>query len=75
VEAGRLTPLSPKESLEELRKVVERLELTTCVFRVNHASNYASIGGTLPADKQKILAQIDSALKRDGYRPEWMRGL
>jgi len=75
VELGRLTPLSPRESLEELRRVVERLELTDCVFRVNHASNYASIGGTLPADKQKILGQIDAALKREGYRPEWMRGL
>jgi len=75
VEAGRLTPLSPKESLQELRMVVEGLELTNCVFRVNHASNYASMGGTLPADKQKILAQIDFALKREGYKPEWMRGL
>jgi len=75
VEAGRLTPLSPKESLQELRQVVERLELTSCVFRVNHASNYASIGGTLPADRQKILAQIDFALQKEGYKPEWMRGL
>ena len=75
VEEGRLMPLTPKESLAELRKVVERLELTGCVFRVNHASNYASIGGTLPRDKDKILRQIDEAQKRDGYKPEWMRGL
>ena len=75
VEAGRLTPLSPRETLEELRLVVEGLELTNCLFRVNHASNYATIGGTLPADKQKILAQIDAALEREGFRPEWMRGL
>jgi len=75
VEAGRLTLLNPKESLEELRKVVERLELSNCVFRVNHASNYASIRGTLPKDKQKILAQVDEALGRSDYKPEWMRGL
>jgi radical SAM superfamily enzyme YgiQ (UPF0313 family) len=75
IEAGRLTILTPKESLGELRHVVEDLELTGCVFRVNHASNYASIAGTLPADKQKVLGQIDAALKREGYKPEWMRGL
>ena len=75
VEAGRLTLLNPKESLEELRRVVEKLELTDCVFRVNHASNYASIRGTLPQDKQKILAQIDEALGQADYKPEWMRGL
>jgi radical SAM superfamily enzyme YgiQ (UPF0313 family) len=75
IEAGRLTPLTPKESLEELRRVVEGLEPTNCVFRVNHASNYASIGGTLPRDKDKILRQIDEALKRESFKPEWMRGL
>ena len=75
IEAGRLTLLDPKESLEELRRVVERLEISNCVFRVNHASNYASIKGTLPLDKQKILAQIDDALGQSDYKPEWMRGL
>jgi radical SAM superfamily enzyme YgiQ (UPF0313 family) len=75
VEAGALTLLDPKESLEELRRVVEKLELSHCVFRVNHASNYANIRGTLPQDKQKILAQIDEALGRSEYKPEWMRGL
>jgi radical SAM superfamily enzyme YgiQ (UPF0313 family) len=75
VESGALTLLDPKESLEELRRVVERLELSNCVFRVNHASNYANIRGTLPKDKQKILAQIDDALGQADYKPEWMRGL
>lgn len=75
IEEGRLTLLTPRESLEELRKVVEGLELTGCVFRVNHASNYASIGGTFPKDKDRIIKQIDSALGREDYKPEWMRGL
>jgi len=75
IEGGRLTLLDPKESLSELRQVVEGLELTNCVFRVNHASNYASIRGTLPRDKEKILAQIDEALGQADYKPEWMRGL
>lgn len=75
VESGNLTLLDPKESLEELRRVVEKLELSSCVFRVNHASNYANIRGTLPQDKQQVLAQIDEALGRSDYKPEWMRGL
>jgi hypothetical protein len=75
VEEGRLTLLSPKEILAELRKLVEGLELTKCMFRVNHASNYAPIGGTLPKDKDDILRQIDEALERTSYKPEWMRAL
>jgi len=75
VEEGRLTILSPKEILSELRKLVEGLGLTKCMFRVNHASNYAPIGGTLPEDKDDILHQIDEALERTSYKPEWMRAL
>lgn len=75
VEAGRLTPLGPAESLMELRRVVEGLEVSNCVFRANHASNYAPIGGTLLGDKQKVLEQIDLALREKAFRPEWMRGL
>jgi len=75
IEEGRLTLLGPKEILAELRTLVEGLKLTRCVFRVNHASNYAPIGGTLPADKEDILNQIDEALERTSYKPEWMRAL
>jgi len=75
VENGQLTLLSPDQSLEELRTIVEGVEVTNTVFRTNHASNYASIGGTLPGDKETILQQIGKALEEGKYKPEFYRGL
>ncbi|MCK4757418.1 MAG: radical SAM protein [Thermoplasmata archaeon] len=73
--SGRITLLNPDQTLQELRKMVEQLEVTNTIFRANHASNYAPIRGTLPRDKERILAQIDDALKKGVYKPELMRGL
>jgi pentose-5-phosphate-3-epimerase len=78
VEAGRLTPLSPKESLQELRQVVEKLELTNCIFRVNHASNYLPIRLKLPRQKEEGLKLLDKILTtRDEslLKPEYLRAL
>ena len=36
-----------------------------CVFRSNHASNYLPLGGTLPQDKDRISAVIDTVLKNN----------
>lgn len=75
IDSGRITLLNPDQTLQELRKMVEQLEVTNTVFRANHASNYAPIRGTLPGDKDSVLAQIDDALNRGVYKPEGMRGL
>lgn len=76
VESGAFELPSPPEILEELRALVEGLELSATVFRSNHASNWLPLGGRLPADKQRLLAAID--LARAGalpLKPDWMRGL
>lgn len=74
--AGELELLGPREVIEETRLLVEGLELDNCVFRSNHASNYYALAGTLPRDKQKLLKEIDAALKDDhDYRDEYFRSL
>jgi radical SAM superfamily enzyme YgiQ (UPF0313 family) len=70
--------IDKKQSLQELRWFVEDLDLTDCKFGSEHASNYLPITGTLPRDKQEILALIDTALadmSSKMIRPEWARGL
>lgn len=70
--------LNAQEILREMRVLVENLELTNCVFRSNHASNYLPLGGTLPQDKEGILSVIDLALKKSikvPLRPEKLRRL
>jgi radical SAM superfamily enzyme YgiQ (UPF0313 family) len=62
--------------LEELRTFVALASPTDAVFRTNHASNYLPIGGSLPRDRDRIVALVDGALEgRVGLRPEWSRGL
>ncbi len=78
IQQGKFEVPQPFEILEELRLIIENLEVTDCEFRSNHASNYLAIKGRLPEDKQKILRLIDEVIKRHNseyLRPEYMRRL
>jgi radical SAM superfamily enzyme YgiQ (UPF0313 family) len=75
VRTGKLTLLGPEEVLKELMTIVDGLELTDCLFRANHASNYHPIGGRLPGDRNMVLAQIDRALLASNFKPEYFRRL
>lgn len=62
--------------LRELRTFVQEARPTRALFRTNHASNYLPLGGTLPQDREAIVARIDAALAGDvALRPELLRGL
>lgn len=76
VKSGELELLNPKEVMEETKLLVNNLNLTNCIFRSNHASNYVPLEGTLSNDKDKILRQIDEALKEEyDYKDEYFRRL
>jgi hypothetical protein len=62
--------------LRELREIVFHMDVTDCLFRCNHASNYLPIGGRLPGDKAAILASLDKVLAAPAatrLRPESWR--
>jgi radical SAM superfamily enzyme YgiQ (UPF0313 family) len=62
--------------LTELHQFVDLARPTDALFRTNHASNYLSLGGRLPQDREHILSTIDAALSGEiPLREEWMRGL
>jgi radical SAM superfamily enzyme YgiQ (UPF0313 family) len=64
------------EILNELRTMIEHFHLDKCIFRSNHASNYLAIKATLNQDKEKLLKEIDYALKNPAQlRPEFLRAL
>lgn len=65
VEASELELLTPKEIFEELRVLIENINVTNCMFRANHASNYLTFGGILPGDKKALLEDLDDILKRE----------
>ena len=76
VQEGSFRLLSPPQVLEETRLLVEHLDSPGSVFRMNHASNYLALRGTLNGDKAAMLAEIDRAEHDLGrLRPESWRGL
>jgi len=71
-------PISPFQSLEELRIIIEDSYFTDCFFSSMHASNYLSVRGRLPQDKPRVIRELDDVLvRRDPslLRPEFVRGL
>jgi radical SAM superfamily enzyme YgiQ (UPF0313 family) len=64
------------EILHELRSMIEHFQLDNCIFRSNHASNYLPIKAILNRDKERLLTEIDDALKNPArLRPEYSRAL
>ena len=75
-QSGEFQLLNPHEILEEMKLLVENLELDGCIFRSNHASNYLAIGGVLCQEKTKVLNTIQMAIdQKIGLRPDFLRGL
>jgi len=75
---GEVDELAPLELAAELRTFLAGLELTGSIFRSNHASNYLALAGTLPKDKQRLVAGLDAVLDHPEaarFRPRWLRGL
>ena len=76
VRDGEFQLLTQPQVLRETRLLVENLDSPGSVFRMNHASNYLVLKGTLNQDKEVMLRTIDAAehdLSR--LRPEEWRGL
>ena len=78
VQEGSFHPISPLQSLEELKIIIENSSFTDCFFSSMHASNYFSVRGKLPQDKEMMLKELRYILARKDpslLRPEFLRGL
>lgn len=76
--SGELTALTPWQLLEEIRLMVQGLNLSSSVFRANHASNYLPLKATLSRDKQQLLNTLDKIIANrssSSLKSEYMRGL
>ena len=64
-ERGEFNPLPPAGLMEELQLMMQKIELPPehhCLFRSNHVSNYVQLAGTLPQDKERLLAEIEYSI-------------
>lgn len=68
--------LDDMEVLDELERLVRDFNpRTPVVFRANHASNVYSVKGTLPDDRDKILALVRDLKKHpEMLKPQFLRG-
>ncbi|MBR1993396.1 MAG: B12-binding domain-containing radical SAM protein [Firmicutes bacterium] len=77
IQSGKLRLLSPEEVMQETLLMLEHTHVNKkCVFRSNHASNYVSLRGDLPQDKEKMMDMLKKAMgNHDMFRHEMFRAL
>ena len=75
VRAGEFTLLTPAEVLKETELLLQTVDSEGSVFRMNHASNYLTLKGTLNRDRQAMLDKVQAGLNGAGLKPEFMRAL
>ncbi len=68
VKEGKFPLPTMLQIMEEMALLVKLVEVET-VFRSNHVSNLLPIGGTLPKDREKVLAQIEAAIPLTPDKP------
>ncbi|MGO8684649.1 MAG: radical SAM protein [Thermoleophilia bacterium] len=78
VRRGELVLPDTLGMVRELREIVAHTNVSDCLFRSNHASNYLPVGGRLPQDKDEMLRALDAVLaapEKAILRPESWRQL
>lgn len=64
---GKIHLLTPEQVLGETYLMLKTANpKKTCVFRSNHASNYVSLRGDLPKDKEDLLKALKMAMENTG---------
>ncbi|MDD6310673.1 MAG: radical SAM protein [Firmicutes bacterium] len=77
INSGKLKLLSPEEVMAETLLMLKHTNVDKkCVFRSNHASNYLSLRGNLPEDKDNMMALLRRAMENhDMFKDERFRAL
>ena len=67
---GSFNMLGPHEVLEETASIIKRIHISSHLMS-DHYTNYITLEGKLPEEKQRLLRQINEALKMDekAFRP------
>jgi radical SAM superfamily enzyme YgiQ (UPF0313 family) len=76
--SGKFKLITPFESLQELLTIIKNSNFSNCFFSSMHASNYFSVRGTLPQDKEKMIKALEKIIRQGDpnlLRPEYLRGL
>ncbi len=76
IRRGEFKVLTPAQVLQETALLLRNIDSEGSVFRMNHASNYLNLRGTLNADRDAMLARIEAGLSDpQRLKPEAYRAL
>lgn len=73
--SGGYELLGDEELLEEMKLFLQNVDSPGTVFRSNHASNPLAIAGTLNKDRDKMIQEIDEAIRNQDFIPKFWREL
>lgn len=75
VSEGSFTVLRSPDILRETEIFLHHIDSPGSIFRMNHASNYLTLKGTLNDDRKALLARVRQGMAGCGLRSEYMRAL
>ncbi len=75
VKEGSFHVLDARDVLRETELFLQTIDSPGSVFRMNHASNYLTLKGTLNEDREALLSRVREGLAGHGLRSEQMRAL
>ena len=68
VREGSFYVLKPVEVMQEMELFLQHIDSPGSVFRMNHASNYLTLKGTLNQDRERLLQQVRQGLAGRGLK-------
>lgn len=79
IQDGSFEQITPMQVMEEMELMLSHIDMpkdAKTVFRSNHASNYISLKGDLPKDRDAMLKQVRAAKDNPALlKPEYFRAL
>lgn len=67
-----LSQCTHRELMLEARELLLHLKPTRTILRSNHVSNFLNLAGSYPKDRQRLIAEIDVAMKEAGRYPGFL---
>ena len=76
IQSGDFETITPIETLQELKVLIEHTNITRGVFSANHASNFLPIQVRFPAEKKMVIQLLEKAVRGNvSLKHEFLRGL